>query len=316
MTRILAALLVTGTGLAQPPAPIRNVEVRILSTMLAESAGIGEWGFAAVVEADGRRILFDTGARPETVWKNTQEMKLDLSSITDVILSHNHGDHTGGLITLRKELGRINTKAISKAHIGKGAFYSRPGNNGAERNHLLNVRQEYLKLGGEFIEYDGARQIFPGAWLTGPVERVHPERNWSGSGLLVRPGGEKGEDNLPEDMSLVLDTEKGLVVISGCGHAGIVNTLEQARRVVRKAPIHAAIGGWHLFTASDAHLAWTGSKMKEAGVENFIGAHCTGIEAVYELRRHIGLKRRNCVVGAVGSRFSLQEGISAGVLAR
>ncbi|MBL8176088.1 MAG: MBL fold metallo-hydrolase [Bryobacterales bacterium] len=205
---------------------------------------------------------------------------------------------------------------MTRAHVGKGACYPRPGANGSERNHLLNVREEYLKLGGTFVEYEGPKQLYPGVWLTGPVERVHAERNWSGSGMLVRPGGEKGEDNLPEDMSLVLDTAKGLVVISGCGHAGIVNTLEKARRVVRKAGVHAAIGGWHLFAASDEHLAWTGAKMKEMGVENFVGAHCTGIEAVYELRRHMGLKRRNCVVGAVGAGFSLREGILAGVLAR
>lgn len=312
----IAVWLLSGVAFAQELPPLQDVQVRILSTMLSDAAGMGEWGFAAVVEAGGRRILFDTGARPETVWKNTQELKVDLASITDVILSHNHGDHTGGLVTLRREVSRNNSKALSRAHVGRGAFYSRPGADGAERNHLVKVREEYTKLGGTFIEYDAPKQIFPGAWLTGPVERVHPERNWSGGGLLVRPGGEKAEDNLPEDMSLVLDTVKGLVVISGCGHAGIINTLEQARRVVRKAPIHAAIGGWHLFAASDNHLAWTGSKMKEMGVENFVGAHCTGIEAVYELRKHAGLRRRNCVVGAVGARFGLKEGIAAGALAR
>lgn len=305
-----------GMAQAQGPAPIQDVQVRILSTMLAESSGIGEWGFAAVVEADGRRILFDTGARPETVWKNAREMGVDLSTITDVILSHNHGDHTGGLITLRREMGRANAKALSRAHVGKGAFWPRPGDGGVERNHLLTVRGEYEKLGGVFVEYDAAKEIFPGGWLTGPVERVHAERNWSGGGMLIRPGGDRVEDTLPEDMSLVLDTVKGLVVISGCGHAGIINTLEQARRAVRKSPIHAAIGGWHLFAASEDHLAWTGGKMKELGVENFIGAHCTGIEAVYDLRRHTGLRRRNCVVGAVGARFGLKEGILAGALAR
>ena len=71
-----------------------------------------------------------------------------------------------------------------------------------------------------------------------------------------------------------------------------------------------------MFAASDEHLAWTGGKMKEMGVENFIGAHCTGVEAVYELRRHIGLKRRNCVVGAVGASFGLKNGVAAGALAR
>ena len=64
--------------------------------------GIGEWGFAAVVEVDGHRILFDTGARPDTVLNNAKELGVDLSNITDVVLSHNHADHTGGLMTLRR----------------------------------------------------------------------------------------------------------------------------------------------------------------------------------------------------------------------
>lgn len=309
-----AIALLTACALAQ--GPVRDVNVKILSTMLADTAGVGEWGFAALVEAGGHRILFDTGARPETVWKNVQELKLDLSSITDVILSHNHGDHTGGLLTLRRELSRLNPKALSRAHTGRGAFWPRPSANGAERNHLKTIRAEYEKTGATFLEYDEGKELFPGIWLTGPVRRVHPERNWSGGGLLIRPGGEKVEDTIPEDMSLVIDTAKGLVVISGCGHAGIINTLEQAKRDVRKAPLHAAIGGWHLFAASAEHLEWTGAKMKELGVENFIGAHCTGIEAVYELRKAAGLKRRNCVVGAVGSGFSLDAGISNGTIAR
>src|SRR5688572_9147652 len=84
----------------------KSVKVTILSTMLVgnTAAGIGEWGFAAVLEVDGRRLLVDTGARAETVLKNAQELKIDLSTITDLVLTHNHADHTGGLLTLRREL--------------------------------------------------------------------------------------------------------------------------------------------------------------------------------------------------------------------
>ena len=82
----------------------------------------------------------------------------------------------------------------------------------------------------------------PGVWLTGPVPRVFPERNWSGTGRVRAPAGPI-EDNLPEDQSLVLDTGRGLVVLSGCGHAGIINTLTYARKTVRQAPVYAALGG-------------------------------------------------------------------------
>jgi 7,8-dihydropterin-6-yl-methyl-4-(beta-D-ribofuranosyl)aminobenzene 5'-phosphate synthase len=182
-------------------------------------------------------------------------------------------------------------------------------------NYLRTIRGQYEATGGVFVEYDGPKEVFPGIWLTGPVKRTHPEKNWSVRGLLTRPDGTRAEDNLPEDSSLVINTPKGLVVISGCGHAGIINTLEQAKREVRNAPIHAAIGGWHLFDASDAHLEWTASKLKELETQNFVGAHCTGVEAVYRIRQGAGLTRRTCVVGAVGSGFTLSDGIQAGTIA-
>src|SRR5207244_12541809 len=96
----------------------RSVRVTVRSTMLA-SRGIGEWGFAALVEVDGRRILFDTGARPDTVLMNAREMGIDLSGVTDVILSHHHGDHTGGLITLRRAMAERNPQALSWALAAK-----------------------------------------------------------------------------------------------------------------------------------------------------------------------------------------------------
>ncbi len=312
---LLLALVAPAPAFSQTSQRLTNVRVRILSTMLTGTTGIGEWGFAAVVEADGRSILFDTGARPETVWKNAAELKIDLSLITDVILSHNHSDHTGGLLTLRREMAKRNPKALSKAHAGEGIFWPRPGPGGVERNELRKVRAAYEALGGGFEIYTEPRELSPGIWLTGPVERRYPEKNWSGAGILIRPDGAKEEDKLPEDMSLVLDTRQGLVLVSGCGHAGIINTLDKARRI-SKAPILAVIGGFHLFNASDQHLAWTAGKLKEFGVRIFLGAHCTGIEAVYHIRQHTGLSRRNCAAGAVGGEFTLENGLMPGAIAR
>src|SRR5205814_6233262 len=86
---------------------VGSLRVLVLSTMLADE-GVGEWGYAALVEVDGHRILFDTGARPDTVLTNAKELGVDLSTITDVVLSHNHDDHTGGLLTLRRTFARKN----------------------------------------------------------------------------------------------------------------------------------------------------------------------------------------------------------------
>ena len=80
--------------------------------------------------------------------------------------------------------------------------------------------------------------------------------------------------------------------------------------------MHAALGGFHLFAADEATLDWTAGKLRGMGVRHLLGAHCTGIEAVYGLRGRLGLDRRTCVVGAVGSRFDLKDGIRPGTIAR
>jgi 7,8-dihydropterin-6-yl-methyl-4-(beta-D-ribofuranosyl)aminobenzene 5'-phosphate synthase len=313
---VLAALLLLGAlpaSAAEGRGPVRAVKVTVLSTMLAD-AGTGEWGFAALVEADGHRILFDTGARPDTVLQNARELGIDLADVQDVVLSHFHGDHTGGLLTLREALAPRNPKALSRAHVGRGFFWSRTGAKG-EVNTMIALRPRYEAAGGRFLESAERRELHPGIWLSGRVPRVHPERNY-GPPLKVQTPDGIVDDDLPEDLSLYVDTEDGLVVITGCGHAGIVNTLEHARQAVRQAPVRAVVGGFHLFALDDERLDWTADRMKAFEVANVIGAHCTGIEAVYRIRQRAGLDRKACVVGSVGSSFTLHEGIDPRALAR
>jgi 7,8-dihydropterin-6-yl-methyl-4-(beta-D-ribofuranosyl)aminobenzene 5'-phosphate synthase len=321
-TRLLlcgSLALIPAAGAAQPGGPVvKKVKVTVLSTMLvggAGKSGIGEWGFAAVLETDGRRILIDTGARAETVLKNVTEMKVDLSDITDVVLTHNHSDHTGGLLALRREFMKKNPGALSRVHVPQGIFLSRRTPDGTETNGLTPIRAEYEKSGGQFIEHAAPFAMAPGVWLLGPVPRVHPERNYTTSGRLQTPAG-PAEDNVPEDTAVVVNTPDGLVVISGCGHAGIVNTLEYARKTVRDVPVEAAIGGFHLFGATDEALEWTGGRLRALGVRHLLGAHCTGIEAVFRLRQVTGLARATAVVAAVGSAFTLGTGIASPPLAR
>jgi 7,8-dihydropterin-6-yl-methyl-4-(beta-D-ribofuranosyl)aminobenzene 5'-phosphate synthase len=232
-----------------------------------------------------------------------------------VILSHNHGDHTGGLLTLRAELKPRRPGALARAHVGRGIFWSRPGDDGREQNNALEIRRAYEETGGAFVVHERPFEVLPGVWLTGPVPRVHPERNWSAVGRVVAPEGPV-EDTIPEDQSLVIDTEQGLVVLAGCGHAGIVNTSAYARKVVREAPLHALLGGFHLYPLDDERLDWTACRLREFGVHNLVGAHCTGIEALYRLRDRLGLSRRTAVVGAVGASFVLGKGIDPLDLAR
>ncbi len=302
-----------------PPASaraVRQLKVTILSTMLVGSTqGVGEWGFAALVEVDGKRLLIDTGARAETVSENATELGIDLSDVTDVVITHNHADHTGGLLTLRRELRAKNKGALSRAHVGAGVFEPRLAADGRDGNGLLPIKAAYEEMGGEFVVHAQPAQLLPGVWITGPVPRVHPERNWSG-GLKVRTTAGLVEDTVSEDSAVVIEAAQGLVVITGCGHAGVVNIVQYARKAIAVAPIHAVIGGLHLFAATDEQLAWTAARLREVGVVHLLGAHCTGVEAVFRIRDLAGLSRRTAVVGAVGASFTLGQGIDPLALAR
>jgi metal-dependent hydrolase (beta-lactamase superfamily II) len=226
------------TSPAPALGPVHVLKITVLSTMLTDAVGVGEWGFSALVEVDGQRVLFDTGGRPETVLNNARELGVDLSNVEDVILSHNHWDHVTGLVTF-------------------------------------------------------------------------PEKNYPAMIHYRDSDGNLVLDNIPEDQSLVLDTDKGLVVLIGCGHAGLINILTYARQTVRPgAQVYAALGGFHLFAAKADTLSWTADKLKEFGVGQIMGAHCTGIEPVYYFRERLGLERKACVVGAVGSFFELAKGIN------
>ncbi len=318
-TLFVLALLSASATADDEPYRVKDLKITILSTMMTQ-VGIGEWGFSALIEADGHRILFDTGGRPDTVLLNAKSMRIDLSDVEEVVLSHNHGDHTGGLVRLRQELAAENERALRVAHVAPAIFWERPGSN--PEWAMAAKKEAFESEGGTFVEYDEATEIHPGIWVTGPVPRRHAEKNY---GLWVEGEHRVGEvvspdgliaDDVPESMSMVINTDKGLVVVSGCGHAGLVNTLEYAANVTGTADIHAAIGGFHLLQASDANLDWTAKKLVNLGVENLVGAHCTGLEPVYRLRELVNLDRSTAVVGATGASFTLADGIEALSLAR
>ena len=124
------------------------------------------------------------------------------------------------------------------------------------------------------------------------------------------------EDTIPEDQALVINTAEGLVVLAGCGHAGIVNTMEYARSIAGEKPVYAVFGGLHLMSLTDQKLIWTGTKMHEFGVQHLLGAHCTGVDAVEPLRDAAGLGRETSVAGVVGSVFTLEDSIRLGRLNR
>jgi 7,8-dihydropterin-6-yl-methyl-4-(beta-D-ribofuranosyl)aminobenzene 5'-phosphate synthase len=154
----------------------------------------------------------------------------------------------------------------------------------------------------------------PGVWFTGPVPRPHDETNWNPGLTMDSPKG-RIQDNVPEDGALVMVTKQGSVILTGCGHAGIVNIADDAQVLTHNAPVLAVIGGLHLFAKPDKIVDWTGEQLRQKGVKYLLAAHCTGIEATFRLRHVMGLTRKTCVVGATGAAYSLASGISAGDIA-
>lgn len=307
---MLAFCLTVLSPVATMAARVTALKVTVLSTMLADR-GLGEWGYSALVEVDGHKFLFDTGANPDVVLKNAKSLSIDLSEVEDVVISHNHDDHTGGLVSLRGELMKMNPRAMSRAHVSASIFLPRLKADGSDANGLTPFRAEYERLGGRFILHDSATELVPGVWFTGPVPRKNPETNWSTKGIKLRtPAGD-----VPEDAALVFATTEGLVVLTGCGHAGIVNISEFAQTIAGPAPVFAVIGGLHLFAKSDDVVDWTGAQLRRLGVKYLLAGHCTGIEATMRLRAALGLTRKTAPVSSVGSSFTLGQGIQPGEIA-
>ena len=291
---IIALLFLPMITFGQNPK-IKDFKITILSTMLSDFH-TGEWGFSAMIEADGKRILFDAGSRENTVVQNAKELNINLDNIDNIYLSHNHKDHTGGLITLKKEY----PNSFKNAHVAEGIFYSRPNSEG-DGNYILSNKNTLENLGIKFIIHKNPTQLVPGLWTTGQVPRKYDEKNWSGVSKMIDSKGNIVEDIIPEDQSLFFDTENGIVLISGCGHAGLANTLDYVQKIIPGRPVYKIIGGFHLLKLNNDKLEWTAKKMREAGVNYFVGAHCTGLNSTYSIRDFLGLTSERALVGSVGT---------------
>ena len=223
----------------------------------------------------------------------------------------------GGLVTRFNDARRRNPAAMQRFHAAKGIFLSRrrAGSDDVEGNPMIAIREALEAGGAEFFVYDEPTEILPAIWVTGPVERVHDEKTYS-LGVRVKIDGQWVEDRVPESQGLTVVTGEGPIVVLGCGHSGSVNLLEQVRRTIQDESIHALMGGMHLFAASEAELDWTATRLSNIGIEHLMAGHCTGVDPMFQLRQGLGLDRKTAVIGAVGSRFVLGEGIHPTAIAQ
>ena len=242
------------------------------------SGTLGEHGFAALIERDGESILFDTGGG-HTLLHNAQRMNLDLRGVRRVILSHGHVDHAGGLWPLLQSCGAKEVLAHP------GVFAQRYAiRDGVHRSIGMPYTQEFLSgLGASFSFSDAFREVAPGIFLTGEVPRETGFEQGD-AGLFCDTSG-CGSDRVPDDQSLVLVTRKGLLLLLGCCHAGVVNTVELARQRTGVSELYGVIGGCHLAFSSEGQIDGTIRALKRFGVKKICAGHCTGFAASARLAR-------------------------------
>jgi 7,8-dihydropterin-6-yl-methyl-4-(beta-D-ribofuranosyl)aminobenzene 5'-phosphate synthase len=242
------------------------------------SGTLGEHGFAALIEREGESVLFDTGGGL-TLLHNAQRMNLDLRSVRQVVLSHGHLDHAGGLWPLLQSCGAKQVLAHP------GVFARRYTiRDGVPRAIGLPYAEEFLSgMGASFSYSDAFREVAPGIFLTGEVPRL-ASFEAGDAGLFCDSSG-CCSDGVLDDQSLVILTKKGLLLLLGCCHAGVVNTVEHARQKTGVSELYGVIGGCHLAFSSGAQIEGTVRALRRYGVKKICAGHCTGFAASARLAR-------------------------------
>jgi len=286
-----------------------EVRLRFLSTQITSDLGArAEWGFSALVEADDARLLFDTGNLPDTVVVNAKVLNVRLHGIQDMVLSHWHVDHTGGVPAVLDVVGDDGAKIYAHPAIFDEKFTN--GSTTRQVNTLRDRRGAMEAKHGVFDLSAEPREIRPGFVLTGSIPRLHERDQKLPKGNLMRQDSTLVVDTVPDEQSLVINTHDGLIVVTGCGHAGVVNTIEHVRGLFPDRPIAALVGGFHWFASSEAEIVEAGDELHKLGVPRLVGAHCTLVEPMFTLRQH-GWSREAAAVGAIGTDFLLHQSASS-----
>jgi len=258
------------------------------NTAFARPRGLlAEWGLSVLVETEDQNVLLDAGASISAA-RNGFLLGIDWQRIDTVVLSHGHYDHTGGL---REVMSRINKRVKVVAHpdVFDAKYIQMSQDETPVYIGIPFQRAELESLGADF--HLTAEPV----WLTdslvtsGEIPMV-TDYETIDPGLCTRRNGELVPDPVDDDQSLFIKTDKGLAVVLGCAHHGIINTLRHAQEVTGVKEIHTVIGGTHLIRASEMQMEMTIAELKEIGVERLGVSHCTGMGAAVRLAQEFGLK--------------------------
>ncbi|WP_297068557.1 MBL fold metallo-hydrolase [Thermococcus sp.] len=239
-----------------------------------ESPFLAQHGVSFLIEVKGKRILFDTGQSAEPVLHNMELLRVEPGDIDYIFLSHCHYDHTGGLRGILEKIGK-RVPVIAHPTIFRPHFVTEP--------HLRSVgipfrRSEIEGLADLLLTADPLEVVGGSAYSTGEIrEREQFEK--PELRVYTLKDGRLVRDSLTDDMSLVLKSSGGLVVVSGCSHAGIVSIVKHAVRLTGEKRVRAVIGGFHLIDASGERITKTVEEFQRLGVGEVYTGHCTGLRA-------------------------------------
>ncbi|MBE9565605.1 MAG: MBL fold metallo-hydrolase [Proteobacteria bacterium] len=264
---------------------VGKLAVTVLSdNCVASGEGLlAEHGLSLLIEADGRSLLFDVGNSGICIG-NAARLGLDLTQARQIVLSHAHYDHTGALPLLLNAFGP--RQLIAHPDLFQRKYARRRGHAPREIG-LPSLPQDLVRQGAVLRLDSQPREVLPGVLTTGTIPRV-TDFEAIPSHFAVKRGTRMVRDEFAEEQALVAQTRKGLVVIVGCSHRGVINALRHAVELTGEERVHALIGGTHLAAAGQEQLQKTIEELQRMKLAQVIACHCTGFRAAARLAAALG----------------------------